>query len=94
MYVRTLIWARVLLMRSADSLTPRQARILERVANADHSPLALVWLLGRSLRPLWGRNEAFGRELLVLSSALWGRALEVRSGLRQAQPMGMDGRAD
>jgi GT2 family glycosyltransferase len=83
MHMRTLIWARVLLMRSADSLTPKQARILERVADADRSPLALLWLLGRSLRPLWGRNEAFGRELLVLSSALWGRALEARSSMRR-----------
>jgi hypothetical protein len=79
MYVRTVIWARVLLMRSPDSIAPRQARILKRVAAADRSPLALLWLLGRSMRPLWGRNEAFGRELLVLSSALWGRALERRS---------------
>jgi glycosyltransferase involved in cell wall biosynthesis len=79
MYVRTVIWARVLLMRSSDSLIPRQVRILERVAHADRSPLALLWLFGRSLRPLWGRDEAFGRELIVLSSALWGRALEIRS---------------
>ena len=83
MYVRTVIWARVLLMRSPDTLTPRQARILRRVARADRSPLALLWLFGRSLRPLWGRNEAFGRELIVLSSALWGRALELRSGPRK-----------
>jgi GT2 family glycosyltransferase len=83
MYVRTVIWARVLLMRSADSITRRQARILKRVARADRSPLALVWLLGRSLRPLWGRDEAFGRELIVLSSALWGRALELRSRPRR-----------
>jgi GT2 family glycosyltransferase len=82
MYMRTVIWARVLLMRSADSLTPAQARILARVAGADSSPPALIWLFGRSLRPLWGRNEAFGRELIVLSSALWGRALELRSGRR------------
>jgi GT2 family glycosyltransferase len=83
MYVRTVIWARVLLMRSADSLAGRQSRILERVAHADRSLTSLVWLFGRSLRPLWGRNEAFGRELLVLSSALWGRALEFRSGTRR-----------
>jgi glycosyltransferase involved in cell wall biosynthesis len=82
MYQRTRIWARVLLMRSADTLTAKQARILERVADVERSPLALLWLLGRSMRPLWGRNEAFGRELLVLSSALWGRSLELRSGPR------------
>jgi GT2 family glycosyltransferase len=91
MYVRTVIWARVLLMRSADSLSPRQRRILRRVASADRSPLALVWLFGRSLRPLWGRNEAFGRELLVLSSALWGRALELRSGPRRMGSHGSPG---
>jgi hypothetical protein len=84
MYVRTVIWARVLLMRSSETLSRRQARILERVAKADRSPPALLWLLGRSLRPLWGRNEAFGRELLVLSSALWGRALELRSRPRRS----------
>jgi glycosyltransferase involved in cell wall biosynthesis len=81
MYVRTVIWARVLLMRSADSLSPRQKRILKRIANAYRSPVALVWLAGRSLRPIWGANEAFGRELLVLTSVLWGRALQVRSRL-------------
>lgn len=79
MYTRTVIWARILLMRSAGSLTKKQARILERVAAADRSPAALAWLAGRSLRPLWGANEAFGREILVLSSVLWGRALQARS---------------
>jgi GT2 family glycosyltransferase len=88
MYVRTVIWARVLQMRSPDTLTPRQARILERVAKVDRSPLALLWVLGRSLRPLWGRNEAFGRELLVLSSVLWGRALELRSRPRRMRAHG------
>jgi GT2 family glycosyltransferase len=79
MYIRTVIWARVLLMRSSDSLTRRQRRILERIANADRSSTAMLWLGARSLRPLWGANEAFGRELLVLTSVLWARALQVRS---------------
>jgi O-antigen biosynthesis protein len=78
MYIRTVIWARVLLMRSRDSLERRQRRILIRVANADRSPAALIWLAGRSLRPLWGGNEAFGRELLVLTSVLWRLALALR----------------
>ena len=86
MYTRTVIWAKVLLMRSADSLSSGQSRILSRVVRAHRSPVALAWLAGRSLRPLWGANEGFGRELLVLSSALWGMALRFRSWLRHAWP--------
>ena len=79
MYTRTVAWSRVLLMRSSGSLSRSQRRMLERIAASERSPLTLAWLAGRSLRPIWGANEAFGRELLVLSSALWGRALAARS---------------
>jgi glycosyltransferase involved in cell wall biosynthesis len=79
MYTQTLMWARLLLMRSSGSLTAGQRRVLERVIDARRSPAALAWLAGRSLRPLWGANEAFGRELIVLSSIIWQWALEVRS---------------
>jgi GT2 family glycosyltransferase len=91
MYVRTVIWARVLLMRSPHSLGRRQRRILEWIANADRSPAAVLWLAGRSLRPLWGANEAFGRELLILSSVLWAGALRLRTRLRglRARPAAM-----
>jgi O-antigen biosynthesis protein len=90
MYVRTVIWARVLLMRSRDSIEPSQRRVLERVVNADRSPAALIWLAGRSLRPLWGANEAFGRELLVLTSVLWRLALGVRSRAQFRRPAGSE----
>jgi hypothetical protein len=72
------MWAEVALMRSS-SLDRRQTRILERVVNSESSPASLVWLAGRSLRPIWGANEAFGRELLLLSSVAWVRALKLRS---------------
>ena len=77
-YMRTVIWARVLLMRDRGTLTRRQRRVLEHISESDRSPAALLWLAGRSLRPLWGANEAFGRELLILSSALWMRMLRLR----------------
>jgi GT2 family glycosyltransferase len=82
MYIRTVIWARVLLMRSGDSMDARKRVVLERIVKADRSPAAAAWLLGRSLRPLWGANEAFGRELLILTSVAWARALRLRSGMR------------
>jgi glycosyltransferase involved in cell wall biosynthesis len=78
MYLRTVMWAKVALMRSS-SLDRRQERILRRVVNSDSSPASLFWLAGRSLRPIWGANEAFGRELLLLSSVAWMWSLKIRS---------------
>jgi GT2 family glycosyltransferase len=81
MHSRTQIWARTLLARCETTLDARQRRVLSRVARVERSPVAKAWLAWRSLRPLWGANEAFGREVIVLSCAIWCRALELRSKL-------------
>jgi GT2 family glycosyltransferase len=85
MHSRTQIWARTLLARCDASLDRRQRRVLQRVARAERSPTAVAWLAWRSLRPLWGANEAFGREVIVFSCAIWCRALELRSRLASAR---------
>jgi hypothetical protein len=79
MHSRTLIWSRVLLLRFDDRLTPRERRLLARMARAERSRLSMAWLALRSLRPLWGADEAFGRELIVLSSSLWCRLVDRRA---------------
>ena len=84
MHARTQLWARLLIARCGDSLDHRQQRVLARIADAERSPLALAWLAARSLRPVWGANEAFGRELILLSSVIWCRTRELRSRLAVA----------
>jgi hypothetical protein len=69
------VFARTLLARCGDRLTPRKRRALERFVAADRSAAALAWLAARGLRPLAGRTETLGSELDLLRGLLWRRAV-------------------
>lgn len=58
-------------LRLGDRLRPAARRELGRLRRAERSPLAAAWLLGRCLRPLWGRNETLARERVLFGGLLW-----------------------
>ena len=72
--------------RPADAIGGIAERRADQDPQAARESRSLAERAGLARRPvpapLWGANEAFGRELLILSSVLWGHALEVRSRLR------------
>jgi glycosyltransferase involved in cell wall biosynthesis len=70
-YLPVAVWARVLLVRCGDRLTPRQRRGLRRVLAAEHSPFALAWLAARPLRRLLGRDDTLGMEWVLVRGIAW-----------------------
>lgn len=70
-YLRLSVLARVLLARCASRLTGRQRRTLERYVGAEKNPVGFLWLLGRPIRELFGRNETLGVERLLIQGILW-----------------------
>ncbi len=58
-------------LRLGARLRPDVRRRLRRLRRAERSPLAAAWLLGRCLRPLWGRNETLARERVLFGGLLW-----------------------
>ena len=58
-------------LRLGARLDGAARRDLRRLQRAERSPLAAAWLLGRCLRPLWGRNETLARERVLFGGLLW-----------------------
>ncbi len=67
------IQARTLLLRCADTLTPRARRTLERFVAVPESPVAFAWLALRPLRALAGRGETLGGEAALVRGIVWRR---------------------
>jgi hypothetical protein len=84
-YCRTQVLARVLRLRLGDRLERRPRRVLDRYRDAERSPLACAWLLARSFRPWFGRNETLSVERGLLRGILWRRLLPL-AGRRPAFP--------
>ena len=63
--------AAILELRLGERLRPKHRRALTRLTGAERSPLAALWLLGRCLRPLVGRNETLARERVLFGGLLW-----------------------
>jgi glycosyltransferase involved in cell wall biosynthesis len=84
-YCRTQILARVLRLRLGERLPPRRRRVLDRYRDAERSPLACGWLLARSFRPWFGRDETLAVERGLLRGILWRRLLPI-AGRRPAFP--------
>lgn len=61
----------VLELRLGERIEPAKRRSLRGLVAAERSPLAAIWLLGRCLRPLIGRNETLARERVLLGGLLW-----------------------
>ena len=72
----------VLELRLGARIEPAKRRDLARLAAAERSPRAAAWLLGRTLRPLIGRNETLGRERVLLGALLWRRLAGARARRR------------
>jgi glycosyltransferase involved in cell wall biosynthesis len=80
-YCRTLLFARVLRMRSAGALPPARRRALDLFLAGDRSPRTLGWLAIRPVRALIGRNETMGFEHRLLRGVLWRHLARGRSSL-------------
>jgi glycosyltransferase involved in cell wall biosynthesis len=63
----------VLDIRLGHELDAGKRARLHRITAAERSPRAAAWLVGRALRPLAGRRETLGRELVILGALLWRR---------------------
>jgi len=66
--------AAMLELRLGNHIAADKRRDLRRFAAAESSPVAQLWLLGRALRPLIGRNETLGRERVLVGGLLWRRS--------------------
>ena len=78
-YLQLQLQAEVLLARCRPSLTGRRSRALRLLSRADTSVSGSLWLLARTVRPLFGRNETLGTEQLLLRGLLWRRLIGPRS---------------
>jgi glycosyltransferase involved in cell wall biosynthesis len=76
-YIRTQILARVLRLRLGKRIPARKRAMLGCYVDAERSPLAWGWLLLRSLRTLFGRNETLAVERGLLRGILWRRLLSL-----------------
>jgi O-antigen biosynthesis protein len=70
-YVPGQVRAAALLNRCGEKITPARRRELEHYLACDRSPAALLWLLVRPLRALWGRNETLGSEWELARGVIW-----------------------
>jgi glycosyltransferase involved in cell wall biosynthesis len=74
-YCRTQILARVLRLRLSRRIPLRKRAMLGLFVDAERSPFAWAWLLARSFRTLFGRNETLAVERGLLRGILWRRLL-------------------
>jgi hypothetical protein len=70
-YVPGVVWARTLLERCSDTLSPRRRRALERYLASASSPRAFAWFAARPARLLVGRSETRGGEWDVAVGIGW-----------------------
>jgi glycosyltransferase involved in cell wall biosynthesis len=82
-YCRTQTFARVLRLRLGGRIPLRKRAMLRFYVNAERSPLAWLWLLARSFRNLWGRNETLAVERGLLRGIAWRRLLPLGGRLRR-----------
>jgi glycosyltransferase involved in cell wall biosynthesis len=75
-YCRAAIMAQVLLTRCGSRLRRGRLRTLKRLAQAERSPSAVAWLLGRRLRGLVGFDETLRAERRWLQALLWRLLVE------------------
>jgi glycosyltransferase involved in cell wall biosynthesis len=78
-YLHLQVQAHVLHERCSARLTPRKRRALRRFLASAHSPLSLLWLAGRPLRALVGRNETFVGEIQHVKGILWRYIVALRT---------------
>jgi glycosyltransferase involved in cell wall biosynthesis len=90
-YCRTQILARVLRLRLGGRIPARKRATLRFYIDAERSPPAWAWLLARSLRTLFGRNETLAVERGLLRGILWRRLLPIAGQHRRfpATPRGL-----
>lgn len=70
-YLARAAQAQTLLSRTGTMITPQKRRALSWFIAAERSPLAFGWLVARSLRRFWGRNETLGSELELAQGIVW-----------------------
>jgi glycosyltransferase involved in cell wall biosynthesis len=74
-------------MRCGEHMTRRKRRAVHRLRSVESSPLGFAWLGLRSLRPLAGATETFGRERPLMLALGWRRAAPWIAQLRaRARP--------
>lgn len=86
-YRSRVMQAQVLLDRCGPRLTPAKRGALRRFVESERSLLAFSWLLLRSLRGLFGRNETLGSELELAEGIAW-KWLSALPRLRDHAPTG------
>jgi hypothetical protein len=72
---RIVLFARVLVRRCGDRLSPRKRRALRQVLGGERSALAIPWLFARRARSAVGRNETLGVEMALLRGVAWRQAV-------------------
>jgi hypothetical protein len=72
---RLMQFTTVLKMRCGDRMSTAKRRAVDRFPRADRSPLALLYLLWRGVRELFGRPETLGAELALFGAFVWRRLL-------------------
>ena len=77
-YARTAVEARALEQRCGPAMTPAKRRSVRRIAEAEHSPLAVPWLELRSLRRHFGRDETLGVERGLARGIAWRQLTGLR----------------
>ncbi len=78
-YLAREVAAQALLARCGDRLSAPKRRSLAWFTAGDRSLIALIWLLGRSLRCLVGRTETLGSEVEISRGLLWKRLAVAQS---------------
>lgn len=79
-YLAREVQAQTLLLRCAPTLTPRKRRALQWLIGSARSPAKFLWLSGRPLRRLLGRDETLGGELALAKGIMWRWLLTVAVG--------------
>jgi hypothetical protein len=79
-YLPRVVQAQTLLLRCADTLTPRKRRALELFLASANSPAAFAWLALRPLRALAGRGETLGGETALARGVLWRWLVAIAAG--------------
>jgi glycosyltransferase involved in cell wall biosynthesis len=92
-YCRTQMFARVLRLRLGERIPARKRAMLGFYLDAERSPLAWLWLLARSFRTVFGRNETMAVERGLLRGIAWRRLLPLAGRHRRfpATPLSLTG---
>jgi hypothetical protein len=80
--LRVELISEVLLARCSSRLTRAKIKVLRRISRLDESIPALIWLLIRSIRNLWGRSETLGAENSLARAVLWKRHWAFKSWVK------------